>query len=183
MRHTALVGIPFLFVAVMMAAQSANDSASQGLVVQRVVPSSACPIGMRARHDFFFQKELTDGARPNQRGTEVGKSTTMQIRLTLTNADSRRITGASITVRGTNGNWRMVPTQTSRSGDVAKTVDVTFEPGEGRDADSYLALPGFTSIGSIVLKSVTYADGSTWKTIDAGACQVAPDRLMLIAAQ
>jgi hypothetical protein len=184
MRHTVLLGVPFLFAAVTMAAQGGSDAGSQGLVLERAASSTACPIGMRARHDFFFQRRLVDGAQPNERGKETGEVPGMQIRLTLTNPDARRITGATVTVRGTNGNWHLVPTRTSPNpGVLTKTMDLTFEQGEDRNADTHLVLSGFTSIGSIALKSVTYADGSTWKTIDRGACRVTPDRVMLIAAQ
>jgi hypothetical protein len=187
MKHSAaLLGVLGLFAAMTMLAQTARDSASEGTLQRLVVPGSSCPIGMRARHDFSVQKQLVNRpeTKPNERGMQIGSGTSMQIRLTLSSPDARRITAATITVRGTNGNGQMLAARSSPgSADLTKTMDATFEPGEGHDADSHLVLRGFSSIGSIRLDSVAYSDGSRWKTIDSGACRVAPDPLMLVATQ
>jgi hypothetical protein len=45
-----------------------------------------------------------------------------------------------------------------------------------------LSLSHFTAVTSIDLDSITYADGSTWRSASAGACSVVPDKRMLIAA-
>jgi len=43
-----------------------------------------------------------------------------------------------------------------------------------------LWLPGFTSVTSIELMEVTYADGSAWKISGSNVCRVQPNPLMLI---
>jgi hypothetical protein len=183
MQRSASLGLIFLLGSLLSPAQSPNTQL-QTRPLPQAQSDTACPIAMRARHAFFLNKELIDGAKPNDRRPEDSKDAGMKLLLTLTDPDARQIAAANITVHGTNGNWRLVPVNDGKgSPNVTRTLKVPFEPGENRGVDSYLALRGFTAVSSIVLNSVTYADGSTWKTIDAGACQVAPDPLMLIAGR
>jgi hypothetical protein len=46
-----------------------------------------------------------------------------------------------------------------------------------------LVLPGFSSVQSITLNSLTYSDGSTWNSFKGNACRVAPDPFMLVSAR
>jgi hypothetical protein len=194
MKHVASLG-SFLLVASLVAVaqnpvtQAQNPGApapNAGTHVKIVTlppvqTASACPVAMRARHDFFFQKELVNGAKPNERNVEPYAAASTQLRLTLTDFNHRQIESANVTVRGTNGNGRLVPVDAGKpSPNVTRTMNLSFEPGEDSGVDAYLALRGFTTVNAIVLNSLTYADGSTWKTIDAGACQIAPDGFMLI---
>jgi hypothetical protein len=197
MKHVALLG-SFLLVASLAAAaqnpgtpapnpntQAANPGTHVKIITLPPVQSdSACPVAMHARHEFFFQKELVNGAKPNERNDEPYVAASTQLRLTLTAYNHGRIESANVTVRGTNANWQFVPIDARKgSPSVTRTMNLSFEPGEESGVDSYLALRGFTTVNAIVLNSLTYADGSTWKTIDAGACQVAPDGLMLISGR
>ncbi len=59
---------------------------------------------------------------------------------------------------------------------------VTFHPEDATSVAAELVLPGFTSVGSVELLSITYQDGSTWSLAKGEACRVVPDRLMLVAA-
>ncbi len=195
MKHAVLLGSTFLLAVTTMAAQNANGPGSsssgsrtgsrtglQKLVLQRAEAATACPIAMRARHEVFFQRKLVSGTEPNLRGPATEKEDRMQIGFTLTDPDEHPITQARVTIYGTNGQGVIVPAAAvKKSGNVSKTMNIRFEPGDGRDADAHLVVRGFTSIASIVLNSVTYADGSIWKAIDEGACQVAPDGMMLVA--
>lgn len=49
-------------------------------------------------------------------------------------------------------------------------------------ASSDLSLRRFTSVTSVDLNSLTYADGATWQASSPGACSVVPDPLMLVSA-
>jgi hypothetical protein len=189
MKRSTLLGFSVLFASLASLAQNPGapvpnpGTHAQIIMLPSVQTDSACPVAMRARHDFFFQKELVKGEKPNEKGTE-GQDASTQLRLTLTNFDHRQIQSANITVRGTNANWRLTPVEAHNgSANVTRTMNASFEPTEESGVDSYLSLHGFTTITAIVLNSVTYADGSTWKTVDAGACQVAPDPLMLISGR
>jgi hypothetical protein len=101
-----------------------------------------------------------------------------------------RVTGAKVTVHGTSAKWRTVPTApgVDSSSDIKKTLDITFHPdatasvddNEGTATD--MVLSGFTSVQSITLDSLTYADGSIWTPRAGRSCRVVPDPLMLISA-
>ena len=88
-------------------------------------------------------------------------------------------------MHGLDGNWQLRQTGAARDGsaEVTKTLDLAFTAAEGQSTSTNLVVPGFTSVSSIVLDSVTYANGSTWKFSSHETCKVAPDPLMLVDAQ
>lgn len=183
MNRVALIGPTLLLAATTLQAQSANGPESQALILRHADTGSACPIAMHARHEFSTQRELTKGTPPRDMESSKDGGVHAALTLTLTDPHNHSITAATITIHGTNGKWQVVPASSIKGfGDVSKTMNVLFEPGENRSVDSHLVAPGFTSITSIVLDSVTYANGETWKTIDQGACRIAPDPMMLVAA-
>lgn len=100
-----------------------------------------------------------------------------------------RVTAATVTVRGTNGKWRVLtasqfqtqPQPTSPY--INSTLNVVFvRDGDDSEATD-LDLPGFTSVKSIRLDSVVYADGSIWTPADGRSCHVEPDPLMLVSSR
>ena len=160
--------------------QGLNGDKSQpaGVVTSSLPIFSACPIGMRARHESFFQRELVNGSTKR-------KDYGMQIGLTLTSQHSKRIAEAKVTVRGLNSKGHFLPTDATHSGssDRTRTMDVAFTTGTDGSVLTDFLLPGFTAVTSIQLDSVTYADGSTWRFSPDGFCNVAPDPFMPIAGR
>ena len=145
---------------------------------QMVGAVPACPIGMRASQGVWdhtmkvrnFDREITK-APFGQR-----------ILLTLIDARPANIVSATVLVRGLNGKNHMVKTADARSGpNAARTLHVTFTKGQDNDVSADLYVPGFTSVSSVQLQQVTYADGSTWRTSGTKFCRVTPDPMMLIA--
>jgi hypothetical protein len=186
MKHTfALLGFSLVIASTRLVGQATTPAELQATVLHsRVSDGDACPIAMRARHEARFHKELAKGAKPDANGDVGHDGSAMQIRLTLTNPNLRKIVAALVTVHGSNGDWQWLPTGSrTKIGEVSKTIEVSFDPGQGADVDAFLALRGFTTVSFIALNSVTYADGSMWTVRATNACQVAPDPLMLIAAQ
>lgn len=61
------------------------------------------------------------------------------------------------------------------------TLDERFSPEDNDEVAADLTLPGFTSVKSIQVESITYQDGSTWVVGAGQSCQIAPDPLMLVA--
>jgi len=138
----------------------------------------SCPVTMRAEHRSGGSAMYTGygGA------TGVGQ----RIHL-IFGALSARVTAATVTVRGTDGQWRVATASTRqpRQGSpyISRTLNAVFaQYGDGFEATE-LDLPGFTSVKSIRLDSVTYADGSTWTAPEGGVCRVAPDPLMLVSGR
>ena len=96
-----------------------------------------------------------------------------------------RIVAAKVTVRGTNGKPRAVPTALlpDGSGETTKTLDLKFEVSEKGEVSTDMSLAGFTSVSSIRLDSLTFADGSIWVPTNGKTCRTAPDPFMLVSAR
>ena len=112
-----------------------------------------------------------------------------RVHLILGNPRSAAVTGAKVKVFGLSGKNRLERTSdhsldlTNREGasDLTRTLYVTFAPEGDKDVATDLVLPGFTSVQSVELESITYTDGSTWTVAGQQACHVAPDPIMLVA--
>ena len=122
----------------------------------------------------------------DDRGESLRRSGVAQhIRLILGDAkNSETIVSAKVTVRGTSPKGRMTPTVFNQdaSPDARKTLVLTFKADGNEGVSANLVLPGFTSVTSISLDSLTYADGSIWKPSNGRGCRTAPDLLMLVDA-
>ena len=135
---------------------------------------SACPVSLRASqgiwsHTIAVKKGLGD------------EKTGQHIILTLNDAPSSVLT-ATIRVRGLNGTNHALktPVTTGENWNTSKTMNVTFTDQGGNTAEGDLWIPGFTSVSSIQLLIVSYADGFTWKSSASNVCRVQPDPMMLI---
>ena len=149
---------------------------STSTVVIRMQPS--CPVGMHAKQGSGGGLAAVRNARPSDGPSQ-------QIHLVLARRHSQQITGARVLVRGLSGKDRME--RSNAIGDIvpdrSPMLLVTFTPDNAVEASADLVLPGFTSIQSVELQTITYADGSTWKMENQNACTVAPDPMMLIAGR
>jgi hypothetical protein len=67
--------------------------------------------------------------------------------------------------------------------DIWKTVDVALDVKGNSSASRELSFAHFSTIRTIDVNSVTYADGSTWHASSPGACSVAPSLIMRISAE
>jgi len=144
--------------------------------------ASACPVSIRAQQRSGGSLITTGRAQmpgPFQR-----------IRLVLDQTGlPARVTSATVTVRGTNGKSRLVNAaqfqmepQTA-SPYSSSTLNVVFLSDRGQAEFADLELPGFTSVKSIRLDSIQYADGTTWTREDGRSCRVEPDALMLVRSR
>jgi len=183
MKRTACFAFAFLVCSIALPSQSTSQSDKQLNYV--IVPSdvTACPATMHARHEGGLHlRVLVKGAPVPEPG--------LHMVLTLTSLRSPQISRATVTVHGLsihglNGRWQLLQTGNAHgdSGEISKTLDAVFALGEDEAASTNLVLPGFTSVTSIELDSLSYTDGSTWKPAPHRACQVAPDPFMLVDAQ
>ncbi len=185
MKRTAWLAFAFLLCSVALPSQSKSQSEKQLNFVIVAPDLAACPAAMYARHEGGLHQRtiLVNGApAPEPPG--------LHMVLTLTGGRSPQISRATVTVHGLsihglNGRWQLLQTGNAHrdSGEINKTLGAVFAPGEDDTASANLVLPDFTSVKSIELDSVSYADGSTWKPAPHRACQVAPDPFMLVDAQ
>jgi hypothetical protein len=142
-----------------------------------------CPVSMHAQQ----QSGIGALTARDDRGESRRRSGVAQhIRLILGDAgNSAQIVSAKVTVRGTSPKWRMTPTVLNQdaSPDAKKTLALTFNMDGSEGASANLTLPGFTSVTSISLDSLTYADGTTWRPSNGRGCRTAPDLMMLVDAR
>ena len=98
---------------------------------------------------------------------------------------SARVVSAKVTVHGTNGKPRAVPTALLQDGqgEATKTLELKFDFAENGETSTDLSLAGFTSISSIRLDSLTFADGSIWTSFDGKSCRTTPDPFMLVGSR
>jgi hypothetical protein len=194
MKRILAVSIPFLLGAAVLTAQSNATppsgtsfgtatmenmklgGTSTSIVVIRM--QALCPVGMHA-------KQGSGGGLAAVRNARPGDGPSQRIHLVLARRHSQQITGARVLVRGLSGKDRTVRSISMEDivPDRGQMLDVTFTPDNSVEASADLVLPGFTSIQSIELQSITYADGSTWKMANQNTCTVAPDPMMLIAGR
>ena len=140
----------------------------------------ACPVQMRATQGSG-QGALV-AVKPGQPDPDRGGNS-QRIHLAVNNTGAARIRTADVRVHGTTAMPRMVPLAgASGPATITRGMHVSFSEGTGNESSSDVVLRDFTSVRSIDLLSVTYADGTTWKS-SAGACRIVPDPVMLIGAR
>lgn len=132
----------------------------------------------------------TQGSSSQMLRTQNGKSTPMmRPTLTLKPVDRRAIVSATVTAHGygmTPGSIDLVaqavpPEHKATGREITKTIKIKFKPVEGGAFTAELPLPGFSAVTMIDLNSVTFGDGTVWKSNTRNECRVAPDPLLLIA--
>lgn len=143
---------------------------------------SACPVGMHAKQGSSMQM---------LRAADGTTQPLLTPSLTLTGHGSRQIVEATVTAFGFPPQAAAMdlvghladPAHPEKRPDLKKTLDLKMAPdGNGR-VTAQLMLPGFAGVSSIALDSVTYSDGSIWAMAADSGCRVAPDPLLLVAAQ
>lgn len=176
MKRIAVVLASFL-TTLTLAAQNPSQSKST-IVILPTQTIPACPVDMQARQGLW---DHTLRVREGEQETIIHPFG-QRFFLTLKDPHSARIVSATLRVHGTTGRSRMVQTAASNntSANAMKILTVPFTADDGADrADVHV--PGFTSVSSVELQEVTYANGSTWKMSSSSFCRVAPDPMMLIA--
>jgi hypothetical protein len=123
----------------------------------------------------------------NEPSAGKSREATQLVRLTVQPRDARRIVSATVTVHGYANKGRVVETLTAEAedayggGDAVKTLEVSFPSRTGSQTWAELAVPGFSAVSSVQVKSITYADGSSWKFAEGVACSTRIDPMMLVS--
>jgi hypothetical protein len=110
-----------------------------------------------------------------------------------TGSKSSRPLRARITVRGTNGSSRVEAASATASDPslpspwIEKVLDIKLLPVAPSDGETGvyadIELPGFTSVRSIRLDTLTYTNGGSWTPVSGQVCRVTPDPLMLVGTR
>jgi hypothetical protein len=153
--------------------------AAQGMIVQAASPNGGCPVSMQAQH-------RSNPSLMNARDA-AHEPLAQRIHLTVSSATySSGILSIKVTVRGTTAKARalLVSTFGANPSDAAMTFDLRANQANADQASavaSDLLLRGFTSVQTVDLESVTYADGSSWVASATRSCSIEPDNLMLVS--
>jgi len=147
--------------------------------------STDCPVSMHAQHRSFPALRMTRDSH-FLAPTEQGPAQHIHLSLGVAR-EPVQLAAATVTVRGTGAQWRTVPAaqSTNASPYLKKTFHLVFRPIPALEADeeaaaSDLRLDGFTSVQSVTLDSLSYADGSLWTPAPGRTCRTVPDLLMLV---
>lgn len=141
-------------------------------------PLSSCPVSMNAKQSG--STSLVAVAP----GQSAVRDFAQQIHLTLGDGTAAKIVAATVTVHGFNARSRILPAANAEDGPsrITRTLNVSLSSEDQNQSAADLMLRGFTSVRSIDIDSLTYADGSTWKSGER-VCRVAPDLVMLVDAR
>ena len=148
------------------------------VVVVSSPQNMTCPITMRAEYGMDGGlKAVKDGALHRGPG--------QQLQLTLDNSKLTAISAIRITVHGWSGTGRTLPAIKANSSyaTASRTLDLALSIGANETADTDVWVSGLTAVDSIDLESVSYSDGSSWKSSDSQACRIMPDPMMLISSR
>lgn len=173
MKRAVAVGFLFLLGAVASIAQNTPDHPSKDYVMY--FPAPTCPVTMRALQGYGRGLLAVRNGKPIDGPSQ-------NIRLVLAHPEAKNVTAATITVRGHSNKGRIENASVAKNASLlARTLDVKLSSENGSEDFANLVVPGFTSVTSIELNTITYGDGSTWTVSGEKACHVAPDPFMLVA--
>lgn len=142
--------------------------------------AGGCPVSMDARQGIWDHTIRIRNGQDEKAFNGFGQ----RITLTLVDLHSSRIVAATVKVIGLSGRNRMLNTDgiAGPKADTSRIIRLTSFSDAKSGVTAELYAPGFTSVTSIQLEELTYADGSTWSNPQLKVCQVAPNPLMLVDA-
>ena len=144
----------------------------------RIDPSK-CPVGLKVERSSGLFAYENAKAVPAE---HVAPKTAQWFDFRMKNFLPNEIVNAEITAHAFSEKWRVfsVPAPTP---DLWKTVEVALDVKGNSSGSRELSFGHFSTISTIDVNSVTYADGSTWHAPSPGACSVAPSLIIRISPQ
>lgn len=153
-----------------------------------VVPhAQSCPVSLQAKQSGMTDLvKVREGSnvKPEPNSETLSKPG-QRIRLIVAGLpEGNKIVGATVTARGLSARGHFTAASGgSGQSDLRRTLDVTFAADGDKTISAQLVLPGFTSVKSIKLEALQFADGSTRDFSSQKLCTVAPDPMMLVAGR
>jgi hypothetical protein len=147
-------------------------------------PASSCPIGIQAQPTPGLTQMVTHGTPPSRDYSNRDVLRSQQSpRFLLHNPGARGITAIEVTAHGLRPGGYLEPVSSITGGPdtLDKRVSLQLLVDPGKRATSDVRFDGFTSIRSLDLESVTYADGTAWRVTAQRPCRFEPSRMMLVA--
>jgi hypothetical protein len=185
------------------AAQSPNGTTASVLTFDGKASKTAttigatapvCPVSMQAKQGsgggLVMVKRVEPSADSQSNKETQSFRPTGNIHLIVSKKaaelDFQQIASGTVTAFGLSARGRVerAPAATGNGlAEIRRTQQVRFTADDDGSFYADLDLPGFASVRSIRIESLTFKDGSQWSFDSARACTVAPDPLMLIAVQ
>jgi hypothetical protein len=174
MRRTLFLTALALLAAPLTAQQTRP---SQIQTAPAVSDQLSCPVGFNAQLSTGPGMVIVDS------GTRSPVS--QQMLLSFRNPAEHGITSIRVTVHGLTAKGQTVPVVTDDANapgtiDTPAILHLAVAPNSGNSTQ--LRVRGITSVRSIDLDEVIYADGTSWHTTTRHSCSIEPNRVMLIAS-
>ena len=135
--------------------------------------TGACPVGLRAERRGTTTYVTVDGKSRRQEGPTV--------RLMVNNRQAKDVVGATVRVHGYGARPQLFPVSgISSAGEIAKTVTLKLNIGQGRNGEADVTAEKFGAISKIDLELIEYADGTEWRVDATRPCSVEPSLFMLV---
>ncbi|MGB6687426.1 MAG: hypothetical protein WBE76_06255 [Terracidiphilus sp.] len=191
MKRVFAISVALLASTAMLAAQAVDQYRSQKfdsralqsqskLVLDwsNVHANSGCPVSFSAKQGWDGGLVATRKAEPSEPGFS------QRIFLSLADKESSSVAGARVTVHGLTPKSRVLPVELGADGpaQISRSLNVSFTRDAMGETGAGLVLRGYSAVYSIDVDSITYADGTTWKSGE-GLCRVVPDPMMLVSAR
>jgi hypothetical protein len=140
---------------------------------------SKCPVGLKVERSsgLFAYKNAKSGP-----ADDADQRTSQRLDFRMTNLLPQEIVNAEITAHGFRYEWRVIRVA-APTPDLWKTMDVALDVKGNSSTSRELSFAHFSTVSTIDVNSVTYADGSTWHASSPGQCSVAPSLIMRVSAQ
>jgi hypothetical protein len=140
----------------------------------------ACPVSLAAKQ--AGATEMVKVGREQNPTPPIAKPG-QRIRIFLTGLAKTGKVTATVTVHGLSARGRIDKTSAAGTSDLRRTMNVTFTREDEKTVWAELVLPGFTTVKSVKLDALQFADGSTRDFAGLNLCTVAPDPVMLVAGR
>jgi hypothetical protein len=145
---------------------------------QTVAPSpDSCPVSLRARRQ--------GSVRMHYAGEQQERTPAQRLDVTFHNSQERNVTSMGLVVHGYDGSLQMMPADGARrnSHSLSKRIDLNISVIGGRNSNTELTMRQFGTVSRIDVESIEFADGTSWKSSEPGACSFAPDLYMLVSSR
>ncbi len=156
-------------------------TASAQSLTLMLVPAQACPVSLAAKQAGATEM-VKVGKEQNSTPETIAKPG-QRIRLFLSGLAKTGKVTATVTVHGFSARGRIDKTSAAGTSDLRRTMNVTFTREDEKTVSAELVLPGFTTVKSVKLDSLQFADGSARDFAGLNLCTVVPDPLMLVAGR
>jgi hypothetical protein len=152
----------------------------QGLTLPPRIDPSKCPVGLQVERSagLFAYKNAKSGPADDV----ASPLSEQRFDFKMINFLPHEIVNAEITAHGLSYEWRVMRVS-APTPNIWKTMDVALDVKANSSASGELSFAHFSTISTIDVNSLTYADGSTWHASSPGACSVAPSLIMRISVQ